>query len=121
MTRDAYRLFLAFGALLVFVAALFRTGALPICGPKLCAIRASIPKLLADGPYRYVRNPLYLGNIFMAVGIGLMASRTGFFILSLGMTLFVFRLILREQSELLRIRANNIDTTALLFRGSCFR
>jgi hypothetical protein len=58
--------------------------------------------LLADGPYRHVRNPLYLGNIFMAAGIGLMASRIGFLILWLGMTVFVIRLLLREESELLR-------------------
>jgi hypothetical protein len=38
----------------------------------------------------------------MAVGIGLMASRLGFLILLLGMTVFVTRLLLREESELLR-------------------
>jgi len=59
-------------------------------------------RLLADGPYRYVRNPLYLGNIFMALGIGLMASRTGFVILVLGMTIFVIRLLLREEADLAR-------------------
>lgn len=59
-------------------------------------------KLLADGPYRYVRNPLYLGNILMSAGIGLMASRIGFVVLSLGMTLFVIRLLLPEEAELSR-------------------
>lgn len=59
-------------------------------------------KLLADGPYRYVRNPLYLGNILMSAGIGLMASRIGFVVLSLGMTIFVIRLLLREEAELSR-------------------
>ena len=53
--------------------------------------RVHTERLLADGPYRYVRNPLYLGNIFMAIGIGLTASRTGFLILSLGMTVFVIQ------------------------------
>ena len=38
----------------------------------------------------------------MALSIGLMASRTGFVILVLGMTVFVIRLLLREEAELLR-------------------
>lgn len=43
----------------------------------------------------------------MAVAVGLMASRTGFLILSLGMTLFVIRLILREEAELLRAQGES--------------
>ncbi|MGA2269086.1 MAG: methyltransferase [Bryobacteraceae bacterium] len=58
-------------------------------------------RLVADGPYRRVRNPLYLGTILLAVGLGLMASRTGFFVLAGGMTLFAYRLILREEAGLL--------------------
>jgi len=27
-------------------------------------------RLVADGPYRRVRNPLYLGNILLAFGLG---------------------------------------------------
>jgi len=57
--------------------------------------------LVADGPYRRVRNPLYLGNLFLAVGLGFLASRSGFLVISLGMLLFVYRLILREEMTLL--------------------
>ena len=56
--------------------------------------------LVADGPYRYVRNPLYLGNILLAAGMGTMASRAGFFFILIGMTLVVYRLILREEAGL---------------------
>lgn len=56
--------------------------------------------LVADGPYRHVRNPLYMANVPMAVGMGLLASRTGFLILVVGSTLFVRRLITREESDL---------------------
>ena len=56
--------------------------------------------LVADGPYRYVRNPLYLGNIVLAAGMGTMASRAGFFFILIGMTLVVYRLILREEAGL---------------------
>ena len=45
-----------------------------------------------------MRNPLYFGNILLAIGLGLMASRTGFVILVLGMILFDYRLTEEEQS-----------------------
>lgn len=103
LTNNTFRFLLAFGALLVAVAASLRTwGTSYLQAEVMRDSRVHTEKLLADGPYRYVRNPLYLGNILMAIGIGLMASRTGFLILSLGMTVFVVRLLLREESDLLR-------------------
>lgn len=59
-------------------------------------------RLVIAGPYRYVRNPLYLGNLVVAAGIGLFASRAGFIVLLIGMTVFLYRLILREEQHLLR-------------------
>ena len=58
--------------------------------------------LVADGPYRYVRNPLYLANLPMAAGIGLMASRVGWLFMVLAMYVFVLRLIVREEHDLLQ-------------------
>jgi protein-S-isoprenylcysteine O-methyltransferase Ste14 len=57
--------------------------------------------LVADGPYRHLRNPLYLANILMSIGVGLMASRTGFVVIVAGILLFTFRLIGREEEQLL--------------------
>ena len=31
-------------------------------------------QIVADGPYRYMRNPLYLGGILLALGMGLMMA-----------------------------------------------
>ncbi len=64
--------------------------------------RLHTSRLVADGPYRYVRNPLYFGNILLAIGFGLMSSRIGFAILVLGMIFFDYRLILREETRILR-------------------
>ena len=100
---NAYRVTFAIGALLVALAAFLRTwGTSYLQASVMRDSEVHTEKLLADGPYRYVRNPLYLGNIFMAAGVGLMASRLGFLILFFGMTIFVLRLLLREEADLRR-------------------
>jgi protein-S-isoprenylcysteine O-methyltransferase Ste14 len=58
-------------------------------------------QLVADGPYRYVRNPLYLGNMFLSVGVGLLATLPGFLVIAIGNFVIVYRLILREEATLL--------------------
>ena len=58
-------------------------------------------QLVADGPYRHVRNPLYLGNMFLAAGVGLLATVPGFFVIAIGNFLIVYRLITREEVTLL--------------------
>ncbi len=89
------------GAALAFVGALVRTwGTSYLKSAVMSDHKLHTEKLVADGPYRYVRNPLYLGNIVLAFGMGLTASRTGFFVLVIGMTIVVMRLILREEAEL---------------------
>jgi protein-S-isoprenylcysteine O-methyltransferase Ste14 len=96
------RTILAVGVLLVTLAVLVRSWA-------AAYLRSSVvhdsqlhaDRLVADGPYRHVRNPLYLGNILLAIGMGPMASRTGFLVLVVGTVPFVFRLILREEASLL--------------------
>jgi protein-S-isoprenylcysteine O-methyltransferase Ste14 len=53
--------------------------------------------VMADGPYRYVRNPLYLGSWFMIAAICFLMPATGaLFTMSL-ITLFLLRLILGEE------------------------
>jgi len=57
-------------------------------------------EVVADGPYRHVRNPLYLGNLMMGIGMATMASRTGAAIIMVGVPLILLRLIGREEAEL---------------------
>jgi protein-S-isoprenylcysteine O-methyltransferase Ste14 len=61
-------------------------------------------KIVADGPYRHVRNPLYLGGILLALGMGLMMSRTGFLLSAIGVTIFSLRLIGLEESNMSKER-----------------
>jgi len=57
-------------------------------------------RLVVAGPFRYVRNPLYLGNIFLALGVGLYAPPLGFAIIVAGNVAFVIVLAREEAAQL---------------------
>jgi protein-S-isoprenylcysteine O-methyltransferase Ste14 len=95
------RCIFAFGALLIFLAALLRTWATAYLRTEVVHDSSQHSEsLLADGPFRQVRNPLYLGNLLMVAGMGFMASRLGWLFMVVGMWLIVYRLILREEEGL---------------------
>lgn len=100
--RHALQVVLGIAALLVAGSAMIRTWATAylrtdvVHDPTL-----HTEGIVADGPYRHVRNPLYLANVLMSVGMGLLASRLGFAVLVLGMLLITYRLIGREEEQLL--------------------
>ena len=104
-SRGAFslRLIFAAGAALLFLAAVLRTWATAYLRAEIVHDASQHSEaLLADGPYRYVRNPLYLANLPMAAGIGVMASRLGWLFIVLAVWVFVYRLILREEDGLLQ-------------------
>lgn len=99
--RHAIQGLFILSALLVAAAAGIRTWA----GAYLRAevvfdTKVHSDRLVADGPYRHLRNPLYLGNMLVAVGIAFLASRTGAVVLILGNLFIVLRLIGREEAAL---------------------
>ena len=55
---------------------------------------------VVGGPYRYVRNPHYLGNFLLLIGLGSFKSRWGFPVLLIGEALLFFRLVVFEETEL---------------------
>jgi protein-S-isoprenylcysteine O-methyltransferase Ste14 len=92
---------LAFAALLMLLTALLRTWATSYLQSDVMQdhdLRAE--RVVACGPYRHVRNPLYLGNILMAFGMGLLASLVGFLLIVVGNLIFCLRLIGLEESNL---------------------
>src|SRR5438132_7735923 len=95
------RIVILSGAFLVFLSAGLRTWAAAYLRTDIVHDASQHSEaLVADGPFRYTRNPLYFGNLPMAVGIGVLASRAGFVFLVLANWIFVYRLILREEEAL---------------------
>jgi protein-S-isoprenylcysteine O-methyltransferase Ste14 len=100
--------FFALGTLLVAMGALVRSWAESYLHSSIVHDRELHgEKLVADGPYRHVRNPLYLGNLFLAFGVGFLASRLGFVVICAGMALFVYRLTLREEAKLVETQGES--------------
>jgi protein-S-isoprenylcysteine O-methyltransferase Ste14 len=95
------RFLFVFAAVLLIAAALLRTWASAyLHAGVVYATEVKTTSLVADGPYRQVRNPLYLANVLMVIAIGAMMSRLGFFVAVVAMLVFCYRLILREETDL---------------------
>ena len=89
------------GAALVFAAALYRTWATAYLGTDVMSdSKLHSDALAVGGPFRYTRNPLYFGNLPLAVGVGIFSNPTGLLFLCVAMLLFVYRLIFREEANL---------------------
>src|SRR4029077_3741364 len=95
------RVVITIGALLVFLSAAIRTWGAAYLRTEIVHDTAQhSDALVADGPFRYTRNPLYLANLPMAAGVGVLASALGFIFLVLANWIFVYRLIFREEEAL---------------------
>jgi protein-S-isoprenylcysteine O-methyltransferase Ste14 len=88
-------------AALMLVAALVRTWGSAYLGRKVVHDHAVHGEdLRADGPYRHVRNPLYFGNVLMSLAMSTVAPVIGCAVMIIGMTVFCYRLIGREEAAL---------------------
>lgn len=57
-------------------------------------------RVMVAGPYRYVRNPLYLGSWFFGASVSILMPPTGAVVFLVLLGLFYFRLILGEEAFL---------------------
>jgi|SRR5690348_582479 len=95
------RVVFAMAAVLLCLAAFLRTWASAYLNADVVyASAVKSEKLVADGPYRRVRNPLYFANVLMAIAMGSLMSRLGLVVAVIAMFTFCYRLILREELEL---------------------
>ena len=57
-------------------------------------------RVMADGPYRHVRNPLYIGSWFMVAAISVLMPASGAAFTMILLSVFLLRLILGEEAFL---------------------
>ncbi len=87
--------------LLAFGAAFLRTWGAAYVGARV-VVQADLNDngVIADGPYRYIRNPLYLGTILHTVALGVLMSWAGAAFAVVSVVLLQFGLIASEESFL---------------------
>jgi len=89
------------GALVAAIAAVLRVWGSAYLGPTTVQHAQMLAgSLMADGPYRYVRNPLYLGLWFMFAAMAFMMPPTGALFTMVFGTIFLLRLTLGEEAFL---------------------
>jgi len=99
--RTALHIVFGLSALIMLAAALVRAWGSAYLGREVVHDHGVHSKVLkADGPYRHVRNPLYLGNVLMSWAMGLFAPGIGWPLIVIGIPLFCYRLIGREEAAL---------------------
>jgi protein-S-isoprenylcysteine O-methyltransferase Ste14 len=92
----------AAGAALAIAGAVIRTWATAYLRAEVVHdVHLHSEQLVADGPFRFVRNPLYLGVLLLAVGVAPMMSLSGAVWIFVVLLIFLRRLIGREEHGML--------------------
>jgi protein-S-isoprenylcysteine O-methyltransferase Ste14 len=92
---------LLLGIVCALIGALLRTWGTAYLSPAIVQDHAMHGEgVIAAGPFRYVRNPLYLGNILHTFALSLLMPPTGAIFCILAIGIFQLRLIAAEESFL---------------------
>lgn len=59
------------------------------------------PRLVTSGPFGYVRNPLYIGNMLLYTGFGVMSATPWLVVLTLAWFIFQYHMIVSREEEFL--------------------
>jgi len=106
--RTSIRLVFIVGAFVVAIGAMIRAwGAAYLRADVVQDSSLRSERLVADGPFRYSRNPLYLGLLLGVFGAGVLVSRLGWIVQMVLAVVFCYRLIFREEAELVRVQGEN--------------
>jgi protein-S-isoprenylcysteine O-methyltransferase Ste14 len=94
-------LLLIIAALIAAKAVLFRVWGTAYLGTGTVNSGSMVTgKVMADGPYRYVRNPLYIGVWCMVIAMTFLMPVSGAAFAAVLITIFAFRLTLGEEAFL---------------------
>ena len=102
-------------------AAIVLLAAVPLGWALLGFVRANVnpiptrpvDSLVLDGPYRYTRNPMYLGMLLLYVGVALITGLTWALLLVPGLVLIVNRVVIRREEAYLTRRFGEAYTAYL--------
>lgn len=87
-------------AIAVIALALRVWGASYLSAPTVWDQKAHAEALVQSGPFAFVRHPLYLGNVLLALGLGAAAPLAGWAFIVVATVLFVNALIHYEEDRL---------------------
>jgi protein-S-isoprenylcysteine O-methyltransferase Ste14 len=94
-------LLIAVAALFALAACLFRVSGTAFLGPgTVTSANMVAGKVMADGPYRFVRNPLYIGIWCMVAAMAFLMPATGALLAIVFISIFLVRLTLGEEAFL---------------------
>ena len=97
---------MCFGGILIFLGETLRLTSIRYAGGTTRTRLVGAPSLCSDGPYSYVRNPLYLANIVIYIGIVIFSGGGDMFceLLLLTITFFLlqYSLIISLEEEVLK-------------------
>jgi len=97
----ATRVLLILAALIAAKAVLFRVWGSAYLGPRTVnSVNMVAGKVMAEGPYRYVRNPLYIGLWCMVIALAFLMPVTGAVFAITLIAIFAMRLTLGEEAFL---------------------
>lgn len=86
---NPYQPIIYFGFILITIGELCRVWAVRYAGGRTRTTKVGAPSLCISGPFAYVRNPIYLGNMIIYSGVVLIAGGPKIWLM-LGITLLFF-------------------------------
>src|SRR4029077_18067109 len=103
--RSSIRMVFLIGAFVVALGGFIRAwGAAYLRAEVVSDSKVRTERLVADGPFRHTRNPLYLGLLIGVFGAGLLCSPTGWVVQVILASVFCYRLIRREEAHLVLVQ-----------------
>lgn len=97
----AFNVILSAAILCAVLGAILRTAGSASLGPDVMrSAELRGDAVVASGPYRFLRNPLYLGTLFTTLAVAVLMPASGAVFTILAVVLFELRLIFAEESFL---------------------
>ena len=115
---------ISIGLIFVIIGESIRLWAVSYAGSETRTRNLGASVLVTQGPFAYTRNPLYLANIIIYFGFGIMANSLNPYLTVIGLLYFIFQynLIIKEEEkrlvELFKDKYNEIFGLELEVKGA---